>query len=159
MKNSHFSLLKCVPTTPGTSNATSHSINNHHYRLYAKWLLQHNIIASLKGCRVCTKYGHYMIIMIVLTIVICVCSRIVIPQNLTIAHLQSIASVISYISVCLNQYVTWQQPLCPLSNGLVEHIDKCNWTPVQQITWLGFFLDLDKGQIFVPTERVKRLKS
>ena len=43
--------------------------------------------------------------------------------------------------------------------GLVEHIDKCNWIPVQQITWLGFFLDLDKGQIFVPTEKVKRLKS
>ena len=43
--------------------------------------------------------------------------------------------------------------------GLVEHIDKCNWTPVQQIAWLGFFLDLEKGQIFVPTEKVKRLKS
>ena len=43
--------------------------------------------------------------------------------------------------------------------GLVEHIDKCNWTPVQQITWLGFFLDLEKGQIFVPTEKVEQLKS
>ena len=43
--------------------------------------------------------------------------------------------------------------------GLVEHIDKCNWVPTQQITWLGFSLDLDKGQVFVPTEKVERLKS
>ena len=43
--------------------------------------------------------------------------------------------------------------------GLVEHIEKCNWAPTQQITWLGFLLDLDKGRIFVPTDKVDRLKS
>jgi len=43
--------------------------------------------------------------------------------------------------------------------GLVEHIEKCNWVPTQQITWLGFLLDLDKRQIFVPTDKVERLKS
>ena len=44
--------------------------------------------------------------------------------------------------------------------GLVEHIDKCNWVPVQQVTWLGFNLDLEKGQIYMPTEKVQRwLKS
>ena len=43
--------------------------------------------------------------------------------------------------------------------GLVEHIEKCNWVPTQQITWLGFLLDLDKGQIFVPTDKVEQLKS
>ena len=43
--------------------------------------------------------------------------------------------------------------------GLVEHIEKCNWVPTQQITWLGFLLDLGKGQIFVPTDKVERLKS
>ena len=25
--------------------------------------------------------------------------------------------------------------------GLVEHTDKCNWVPVQQVTWLGFNLN------------------
>ena len=43
--------------------------------------------------------------------------------------------------------------------GLVEHTDKCNWVPVQQVTWLGFNLDLEKGQIYMPTEKVQRLKS
>ena len=33
-----------------------------------------------------TKYRHYVITMIVLTIVINACSRIVMPENLTIAH-------------------------------------------------------------------------
>ena len=49
------------------SNATSHSIN--HMSLYTKRLLQH--IASLKDFiqLVYTKYGHYIIIVIVLTIV------------------------------------------------------------------------------------------
>ena len=46
MKNSalveHFSL----PKNLGTSNATSHSINYHHYTLHTTWLLQH--IASVK---------------------------------------------------------------------------------------------------------------
>ena len=43
--------------------------------------------------------------------------------------------------------------------GLVEHTDKCNWLPVQQVTWLGFNLDLEMGQIYMPTEKVKWLKS
>ena len=104
MKNSdlvvHYSLLQCVPATLGTSNTTSHIIKYHHYRLYTKWLLQH--ITSLKDFiqLVCTKYGHYMIIVIVLTIVIYVCSRIVIPRNLTtIAHLVKVLT-----SNCLQAY-------------------------------------------------------
>ena len=43
--------------------------------------------------------------------------------------------------------------------GLVEHTEKCNWDPVQQITWLGFDLDLGVGKIYVPTEKIEQLRS
>ena len=43
--------------------------------------------------------------------------------------------------------------------GLVENTDKCNWAPVQQASCLGFYLDLEKGQIYVPTEKVEQLYS
>ena len=40
-----------------------------------------------------------------------------------------------------------------LNAGLIEHTDKCNWVPSQQATWLGFHLDLEKGQIYVPAKK------
>ena len=46
-----------------------------------------------------------------------------------------------------------------LNAGLVEHTDKCDWVPSTQATWLGFDLDLGKGQIYVPSEKIERLKS
>ena len=68
----------------GTSNATNHSINYHHYRLYTTWLLQH--ITSLKDLYYAlfvllydyhdSSQNHYM----------CICCRIVMPQTVTIAH-------------------------------------------------------------------------
>ena len=43
--------------------------------------------------------------------------------------------------------------------GLVEHTAKCMWDPVQKATWVGFGLDLARGQISVPNEKIQSLKS
>jgi len=32
----------------------------------------------------------------------------------------------------------------------VENISKSNWQPSQRMTWLGFDLDLELGQISIP---------
>ena len=49
------------------------------------------VVASLKDFiqLVYTKYGHYMIIVIVLTIAIYVCPRIVMPQNFKLLTLMA----------------------------------------------------------------------
>ena len=43
--------------------------------------------------------------------------------------------------------------------GLVEHTAKCNWTPSQQVTWLGFDLDLEAGLVSIPGEKIVALKT
>ena len=49
----HFSLLKSVPKTLGTSNATSHSINYHHYRLVTQMFTTKDFVQL-----VCNKYDN-----------------------------------------------------------------------------------------------------
>jgi len=43
--------------------------------------------------------------------------------------------------------------------GLVENISKSNWHPSQRLTWLGFDLDLEVGQIAIPQEKIIALRS
>ena len=43
--------------------------------------------------------------------------------------------------------------------GLVEHTAKCNWPPSQQVTWLGFNLDLEAGLVSIPEEKIVALKA
>ena len=43
--------------------------------------------------------------------------------------------------------------------GLVEHSDKCTWSPTLSLKWLGFNLDLEKGQISVPEDKLCALKT
>ena len=43
--------------------------------------------------------------------------------------------------------------------GFVANVDKSIWTPTQRLQWLGFVIDLSKGQIEVPTEKVVALRS
>ena len=38
--------------------------------------------------------------------------------------------------------------------GLIEHTDKCIWTPTQCLNWLGFDIDLARGMVQVPLEAV-----
>ena len=42
--------------------------------------------------------------------------------------------------------------------GLVENTAKCRWVPSQQMSWLGFQLDLNGGVISVPEEKIVALK-
>ena len=42
--------------------------------------------------------------------------------------------------------------------GLVENTEKSNWVPAQQLTWLEFVIDLEKGKVEVPEEKIKALK-
>ena len=43
--------------------------------------------------------------------------------------------------------------------GLVENVEKCLWTPVLHLTWLGFDLDLHKGVIEVPQSKIEAVQS
>lgn len=43
--------------------------------------------------------------------------------------------------------------------GLVEHTAKCCWMPSQHAKWLGFKLDLQRGVISVPEEKIVALRS
>jgi len=43
--------------------------------------------------------------------------------------------------------------------GLVENVAKSNWHPVQRLTWLGFVIDLEVGQISIPEEKIVALRS
>jgi len=43
-------------------------------------------------------------------------------------------------------------------SGLVENVSKSNWPPSQKITWLGFDLDLEVGQISIPQDKNCSLK-
>ena len=46
-----------------------------------------------------------------------------------------------------------------LSNaGLVENTEKSNWVPSQCLTWLGFVIDLEKGKVVVPKEKLDALR-
>ena len=41
----------------------------------------------------------------------------------------------------------------------VAHPTKSHWSPSYQVTWLGFNIDLQLGQIIVPTGKVQALQS
>jgi hypothetical protein len=43
--------------------------------------------------------------------------------------------------------------------GFVVNAKKSVWRPTQRLQWLGFIVDLDKGQIEIPAERVAALRS
>ena len=43
--------------------------------------------------------------------------------------------------------------------GFVINTAKSNWTPTQRLQWLGFVIDLSKGHIEVPADKVAALKS
>lgn len=43
--------------------------------------------------------------------------------------------------------------------GFTHHPEKSNWVPVQRLTWLGFVIDMCKGQLEVPQEKILALKS
>ena len=42
--------------------------------------------------------------------------------------------------------------------GLVEHLAYNNWNPSTTARWLGFELDLEKGAVSVPAEKMIALK-
>ena len=39
-------------------------------------------------------------------------------------------------------------------SGFVANVAKSNWTPTQRLQWLGFVLDLKKGHIEIPPDRI-----
>ena len=41
--------------------------------------------------------------------------------------------------------------------GLIEHTAKCIWTPTNQISWLGFDLDLSVGVVSIPKNKIDAL--
>ena len=41
--------------------------------------------------------------------------------------------------------------------GLVENTEKSNWVPAQRLAWLGFIIDLEKGKMEVPMEKLEAL--
>ena len=43
-------------------------------------------------------------------------------------------------------------------SGFVAHPEKSQWTPVQQLTWLGFVIDLAAGKIEVPVGKIQALQ-
>ena len=43
--------------------------------------------------------------------------------------------------------------------SLIEHSARCIWEPTLKLKWLGFDLDLDKGQISVPEEKLCAINS
>ena len=42
--------------------------------------------------------------------------------------------------------------------GFVAHVTKSIWKPTQRLQWLGFVVDLSKGQIEVPEDRIAALR-
>lgn len=44
------------------------------------------------------------------------------------------------------------------NSGFVANVEKSKWTPTMRLQWLGFVLDLSKGQIEIPQERVSATK-
>ena len=42
--------------------------------------------------------------------------------------------------------------------GLVENTEKSKWVQAQCLTWLGFIIDLEKGKIEVPKEKLEALQ-
>ena len=44
------------------------------------------------------------------------------------------------------------------NSGFVANVEKSKWTPTRHLQWLGFVLDLSKGQIEIPQERVSATK-
>ena len=42
--------------------------------------------------------------------------------------------------------------------GFVAHVTKSIWKPTQHLQWLGFVVDLSKGQIEVPEDRIAALR-
>ena len=45
-----------------------------------------------------------------------------------------------------------------ISLGFLLADEKCQWTPVQQVTWLGHYIDMESGRIFITQDRIKRLE-
>ena len=43
------------------------------------------------------------------------------------------------------------------SAGLVENVVKSNWVPSQCLVWLGFVINLEKGKVIVPNEKLEAL--
>ena len=41
--------------------------------------------------------------------------------------------------------------------GLVENTEKSSWVPAQRLAWLGFIIDLEKGKMEVPMEKLEAL--
>ena len=41
--------------------------------------------------------------------------------------------------------------------GFVTHPTKSIWTPTQRLTWLGFVINLEQGQVEVPVEKLVAL--
>ena len=44
------------------------------------------------------------------------------------------------------------------NSGFVEHPAKCKWNPSTTARWLGFELDLEKGTVSAPAEKMIALK-
>ena len=42
--------------------------------------------------------------------------------------------------------------------GFITHPEKSQWTPAQQLTWLGFVIDMEAGKIEVPQEKISALR-
>jgi len=42
--------------------------------------------------------------------------------------------------------------------GLVVNLEKTQWSPSDRIEWLGFIVDLSKGEFTVPEDKIKALK-
>ena len=45
------------------------------------------------------------------------------------------------------------------SAGFIINIDKSKWEPCHTIEWLGFQIDLAKGEFSVPANKISMLKS
>ena len=45
-----------------------------------------------------------------------------------------------------------------LDLGFLLANEKCQWVPVQQVTWLGYFIDMIINKIYVTEERIQRLE-
>ena len=68
--------------------------------------------------------------------------------------------IVVYLDDCLCA-VTGEERACEASalvqstlenSGFVPNIEKSKWTPTRRLQWLGFVLDLSKGQIETPLE-------
>ena len=43
--------------------------------------------------------------------------------------------------------------------GLVVNVEKSEWTPSNSIEWLGFLIDLSKGEFAIPEDKIRALKT